>query len=72
MIKRKYFFRIKITHSDGNGYSWSDGFVTRKSWFDQSDECLKKLKSTKAKEMQCYHKKELAFTDVEVYSFNRV
>jgi len=41
MIKRKYFFSVKVSHDDGSGkYSWWNGILNTRGWAQDKDELL--------------------------------
>jgi hypothetical protein len=73
MIKRKYFFSVKVAHNNNTGeYSWWNAILNTKGWKQNSDELLLTVRELAQEELQGKLSREIEPSDIEVIALNRV
>ena len=73
MIKRKYFFSVKVAHNDDSGnYSWWNAILNTKRWIQNKDELLLSVRELAAEELQHKVKRDICFDDIEVLALNKI
>ena len=73
MIKRTYFFSVKVAHNDGSGkYSWWNSNLNKTSWMADADAALRAVRVLSAKELKDKVGRDVYPDEVEVIAFNRV
>lgn len=73
MIKRKYFFSVKVAHNDNTGnYSWWHDFVTQTSLTPQPEFVMKYIRSECISMLSDEVPHRFSLDDIEFLAFNRV
>lgn len=73
MIKRRYFFSVKIAHDNNTGkYSWWNGVLTNVSLFAEKEELLIELRNMAIDKLDNEVERELESGDVQVIALNRI
>lgn len=73
MIKRKYFFSVKVSHNDNTGnYSWWHDFVTHTSLTAQPEYVMKSIRSECISMLSDEVPHRFSRDDIEFLAFNRV
>jgi hypothetical protein len=72
MIKRKYFFSVKVAHNNNAGdYSYWHDFVTHKSLFPNQEMVMKQIRSDCKSVLNDEVPRRFCGDDVEFLAFNR-
>jgi hypothetical protein len=73
VIKRKYFFSVKVAHNDNTGkYSWWNSILNTTCWKQDPNELLITVRELAAKELQSKLNREIKQSDIEVIALNRI
>jgi len=73
MIKRKYFFSVKVAHNNDSGqYSWWHSVVTQKSLFADPENLIREIRSSAVAMLRNEVPRDFKPDDVEIIAFNRV
>ncbi len=73
MIKRKYFFSVKVAHNDNTGnYSWWHDFVTHTSLIAQPELVMRSIRSNCIAMLSNEVPHRISRDDIEFLAFNRV
>jgi len=73
MIKRKYFFSVKVAHNNDSGeYSWWNAILNTKGWSQNTDELLLTVRELSQEELQGKLSREITPSDIEVITLNRI
>ena len=73
MIKRKYFFSVKVAHNNGTGtYSWYQNIIHYSSWVPNQQMLLDDLRENSAETLNERVAREIDSSDIEVIAFNRI
>ena len=73
MIKRKYFFSVKVAHNNNTGeYSWWSAILNTKGWRQNTDELLLAVRELSQEELQGKLSREITPNDIEVIALNKL
>ena len=73
MIKRKYFFSVKVAHNNDSGqYSWWHSVVTQKSLFADPENLIREIRSSAVAMLRNEVPRDFTPDDVEIIALNRV
>lgn len=73
MIKRKYFFSVRVAHNDDSGdYSWWHDMITRTSLMPEQEETMEVIRREAMVVLADRVPRRISRTDVEFVSFNRI
>lgn len=73
MIKRKYFFSVKVAHNNNTGeYSWWSAILNTKAWVQNADELLLTVRELAQEELQGKLSREITPNDIEVIALNKL
>jgi len=73
MIRRKYFFSVKVAHNDGSGhYSWWHTILNTKSWLRDVDHVLASGRNMAKEILESKIDRDIDSSDIEVVSLNRI
>ena len=73
MIKRKYFFSVKVAHNNNTGeYSWWSAILNTKGWLQNTDELLLTVRELGQEELQGKLSREITPNDIEVIALNKL
>ena len=73
MIKRKYFFSVKVAHNDNSGkYSWWHTVYTHKSLFKEEDQVMVNIRCESASYLSEKVPRDISQGDIEIISLNRI
>jgi hypothetical protein len=73
MIKRKYFFSVKVSHNNKTGeYSWWNAILHTKSWLQDADKLLLTVRELSQEELQGKLSRDITPDDIEVLALNRL
>ena len=73
MIKRKYFFSVKVAHNNNTGEcSWWSAILNTKGWLQNTDELLLTVRELGQEELQGKLSREITPNDIEVIALNKL
>ena len=73
MIKRKYFFSVKVSHNNGTGnYSYWHDFASFRSFFASPEEVMRDIRHGCLSMLTDEVPREFSYDDVEFICFCRV
>ena len=73
MIKRKYFFSVKVAHNNSTGeYSWWNAILNTKAWLQNTDELLLTVRELAQEELQGKLSRDITPNDIEVIALNKL
>ena len=73
MIKRKYYFSVKVAHNDNSGeYSWWNNIIVTSGWFANPQQALDDLRDAAVNELCARVTRDIYTEDIEIISFSRV
>lgn len=73
MIKRKYFFSVKVAHNNDSGhYSWWHSVVTQKSLFAEPENLVRDIRNSSVMFLRDEVPRDFTPDDVEIIALNRV
>jgi|GEM_PF-2801283 len=73
MIKRKYFFSVKIAHNDNSGkFTWWHSIYTHKSLKKELDQVMVNIRCESAVRLSSEVPRDVSHSDVEILSLNRI
>ncbi|MCP4325987.1 MAG: hypothetical protein GY787_29970 [Alteromonadales bacterium] len=73
MIKRKYFFSVKVAHNNNTGeYSWWSAILNAKAWVQNADELLLTVRKLAQEELQGKLSRQITPNDIEVIALNKL
>lgn len=73
MIKRKYFFSVKVAHNNDSGhYSWWHSIVTQKSFIADPENLMREIRSSSVAMLRNEVPRDFTPNDVEIIALNRV
>ena len=73
MIKRKYFFSVKVAHNNNTGeYSWWSAILNTKRWAQDTDELLLTVRELAQEELQGKLSRDITPNDIEVLALNKL
>ena len=71
MIKRTYFFSVKVAHNDNSGqYSCGNGIISTKGWRDDKKYILGEVRLLAVYELSGRLKRTIDQNDIEVIALN--
>ena len=73
MIKRTYFFSVKVAHNDDSGkYSWWNAILNTNCWRDDKNYVLGQVRLLAFDELQPRLDRVIDQSDIEVLALNRI
>lgn len=73
MIKRKYFFSVKVAHNNNTGnYSWWSAILSTKAWVQNTEELLLAVRELAQEELQGKLERRITSGDIEVLALNKI
>ena len=73
MLKRKYFFSVKVSHDNGTGlYSWYSGMVTKVSWLKDEEQLLDDIRALGADMLEDMVDRDINKNDIQLLSVNKL
>jgi hypothetical protein len=73
MIKRKYFFSVKVAHNNDTGkYSWFHSIVNYKSWRSNPEFILKAIRQHSIEALSVEMHRSISMGEIEILSVSKV